>query len=403
MNPIDIGVDYGANDRAEGAYEASFRFIDELTSNCDDVQAKVLAEILSRNLETEYLKRHDLSKDCMDRETFKSKVPVISYDDIKHDIERIYNGDLSPILTTQPISEIWVSGGLPFVSVQYSSSECDLGFNLNPMCDPYDISYTIMPNMAYYEFLPLESESDDEVSGSQLEPVDMANVELGQEYELVVTTYTGLYRYRVGDVLIPTGFYNSTPQFKILKRKNVVLSIDADKTTETELQKAIEKASKILDPFNTIIYEYTSNANIKIVPGHYVIYLELMTNDQSNEPGSEVIEQCCLAMEDVLGSVYRVARLDESIGPLEIRVIVSGHYVIYLELMTNDQSNEPGSEVIEQCCLAMEDVLGSVYQVARLDESIGPLEIRVVRNGSFEKVRNYAISKGACLNQFKIP
>ncbi|XP_074310427.1 putative indole-3-acetic acid-amido synthetase GH3.1 [Silene latifolia] len=111
MNPTDTGVENATIDHAQDAYEASFRFIDELTSKCDDVQANVLAEILSQNLETEYLKRYDLSKGCMDREKFKSKVPVITYDDIKHDIGRIYNGDMSPILTTQPISEIWLSSG----------------------------------------------------------------------------------------------------------------------------------------------------------------------------------------------------------------------------------------------------------------------------------------------------
>ncbi|KAK9690861.1 hypothetical protein RND81_09G159000 [Saponaria officinalis] len=543
-------------------------FIEELTKNCDDIQGNVLADILSQNAETEYLKRHGLSNSCIDRETFKSKVPLVTYDDIKPDIERIYNGDFSPILCAQSISEFWVSsgtssgqqklipttdaeiqrryhlsaavlpyinerineleagegkvltmlmtrfeivtpggllarpcftslfknpifcndkpypfntktspieaihcsdhfqsiytqllcglyqrhdvtriqaiwastlvsvirlldrhyselchdistgtlspkitnpslrarilntfmdhpeteladcikrecsgrdwagilkriwpklkfletsvtgsmapyipildhysGGLPFLSLKYSSSECDFGFNLNPICDPYDISYTIMPNIAYFEFIPLNVDT----LGPNVKTVDLANVVVGQEYELVVTTYNGLYRYRLGDVLCPTGFYNSTPQFKILRRTDVVLSIDVEKTTETELQGAIVKASEILKPFDTIIIDYTSNASIKNLPGHYVIYLELMSN------------------------------------------------------ISNNQENGVGPQVLEQCCLAMENALGLIYRVARGNDFIGPLEIRVVSHGTFEKSKDYAISKGVCINQFKMP
>ncbi|XP_050909985.1 60S acidic ribosomal protein P0-like [Lathyrus oleraceus] len=56
----------------------------------------------------------------------------------------------------------------------------------------------------------------------QKDLVKLVDAKLGQEYELVVTTYAGLYRYRIGDVL----------------KKNIVLSIGVDKTDEVELQNA---------------------------------------------------------------------------------------------------------------------------------------------------------------------
>ncbi|PWA36241.1 GH3 [Artemisia annua] len=40
-----------------------------------------------------------------DRKTFKSKVPVVSYEDLQPYIQRIANGDRSPILSSHPISE----------------------------------------------------------------------------------------------------------------------------------------------------------------------------------------------------------------------------------------------------------------------------------------------------------
>jgi auxin responsive GH3 gene family len=80
------------------------RFIEEMTMNVDAVQERVLAEILSRNAETEYLKRYKLAG-AIDRASFKAKLPVVSYEDLQPDIQRIANGDRSPILSSHPISE----------------------------------------------------------------------------------------------------------------------------------------------------------------------------------------------------------------------------------------------------------------------------------------------------------
>lgn len=82
----------------------ALQFIEEMTRNADAVQERVLAEILTRNANTEYLKRFELGG-ASDRQTFKSKVPVISYEDVKSEIQRIANGDCSPILSAHPISE----------------------------------------------------------------------------------------------------------------------------------------------------------------------------------------------------------------------------------------------------------------------------------------------------------
>ncbi|KAG4930661.1 hypothetical protein JHK84_047649 [Glycine max] len=471
----------------------ALQFIEDMTQNTDSVQKRVLAEILSQNAKTEYLKRFELNA-ATDRDTFKSKVPVVSYDDLKHDIQRIANGDRSPILCAHPISEfltssgtsagerklmptirqemdrrqllysllmpvmnqyvpdldkgkallflfikaetktpsglvarpvltslyksdqfknrpydpfnvytspdeailcpdsfqsmytqmlcglimrhqvlrvgavfasgllrairflqlnwaelahdistgtlnpkisdlaikqrmtqiltpnpeladfivkecsgenwdriitrIWpntkyldvivtgamaqyiptldyYSGGLPKACTMYASSECYFGLNLNPICTPSDVSYTIMPNMGYFEFLPHEEDLSSSSSSSTLsrDSLDLADLELGKSYELIVTTYSGLCRYRVGDILQVTGFHNTAPHFSFVRRKNVLLSIDSDKTDEAELQNAVENASVLLREFKTSVAEYTSFADTKSIPGHYSLSL----------------------------------------------------------------------------------------------------------------------------------
>ncbi|CAH2069971.1 unnamed protein product [Thlaspi arvense] len=80
------------------------QFVEEVTTNADDVQRRVLEEILSRNADVEYLKRHGL-EGRTDRETFKHVMPVVTYEDIQPEINRIANGDKSQILCSNPISE----------------------------------------------------------------------------------------------------------------------------------------------------------------------------------------------------------------------------------------------------------------------------------------------------------
>ncbi|KAI3695600.1 hypothetical protein L1987_78598 [Smallanthus sonchifolius] len=240
----------------------------------------------------------------------------------------------------------YYSGGLPKVCTMYASSECYFGINLHPLCEPSEVSYTLMPNMAYFEFLPCDPHSESTSNNNNISLVDLVNVEIGKEYELMITTYA-LYRYRVGDVLRVTGFHNSAPKFHFVRRRDVLLNIDSDKTTEPELQSAISNASKLLNPFDTNVVEYTSYADTRTIPGHYVIFWELLVKNPTNYPTDEVFEQCCLVMEESLNSVYRQGRVE---------------------------------------C-----------------NSIGPLELRLVKNGTFEEVMDYALSRGASINQYKVP
>lgn len=156
----------------------------------------------------------------------------------------------------------------------------------------------------------------------------------------------GLYRYRVGDILRVSGFNNKAPQFNFICRKNVVLSIDSDKTDEVELQNAVKNAANQLVQYEASLVEYTSYADTSAIPGHYVLFWELSVKDATLIAPS-VFEDCCFTVEESLNSVYRQGRV--------------------------------------------------------CDKSIGPLEIRVVENGTFDMLMDFALSQGSSINQYKTP
>ncbi|MFQ6629929.1 hypothetical protein Gotur_008116 [Gossypium turneri] len=278
-------------------------------------------------------------------------------------IEVIVTGSMAQYVSTLE----YYGGGLPLVSTMYASSECYFGINFKPLSKPWDVSYTLIPNMAYFEFLPVKKKNEDgaqyvqcngvckencmekETEKEDVETVELVDVKLGQCYELVVTTFTGLYRYRVGDILMVTGFHNKAPQFRFVHRRNVVLSIDTDKTSEEDLLKAVTKAKVIVESLGILLIEYTSYADTSSIPGHYVLFWELTSKGNNHLPvlDSKIMEQCCSTVEESLDSVYRRCR--------------------------------------------------------RKDNSIGPLEIRVVQHGTFDALMDFCVSQGSSVNQYKTP
>ena len=83
---------------------------------------------------------------------------------------------------------------------------------------------------------------------------------------------------------------------------------------------------------------------------------------------------------------------------------IPGHYVLYWEIARHSATAPIPSPVLEECCLAVEESLNSVYRQGRAsDKSIGPLEIRVVEIGTFDRLMDYALSHGASINQYKAP
>ncbi|CAH2036535.1 unnamed protein product [Thlaspi arvense] len=238
-----------------------------------------------------------------------------------------------------PILEFY-SNKLPLVSTVYGCSEGIFGLNVNPLCKPQDVSYIFVPNTSYFEFLPVDRQGD-----SMSSIVDLVDVKLGCYYEPVVTTYFGLTRCVVGDILQVSGFYNNTPQFRFVRRKNTVLSVETETTTEEDILKALAHATSVLESSSLMLMEFTCYADISTFPGHYVFYWELKGKD--------------------------VVGLDE--------------------------------KVLVECCSVLEESFVSAYKIKRRTGLIGALEIKVVQQGTFDSLMEYFISRGGSMAQYKTP
>nr|GEY79194.1 hypothetical protein [Tanacetum cinerariifolium] len=241
---------------------------------------------------------------------------------------------------------------LPLVSAEYGSTESWIGVNMDPSSAPEDVNFTVVPTFSYFEFIPLHRQ-DHKASHAvaargggddylEDDPVPLSKVKVGQQYEIVLTTFTGLYRYRLGDVVEVTGFYNKTPKLNFLSRRKLILTVNIDKNTEKDLQLAVQKGSQPLLKDQAELVDFTSHANITNRPGHYVVYWEI-----KGEVSEHILDQCCKEID--------AAFVDHG------------------------------------------------YVVSRKTNTIGPLELCIVERGTFKKIMEHFIGNGATMSQFKTP
>ncbi|KAL8118962.1 hypothetical protein AgCh_016451 [Apium graveolens] len=143
---------------------------------------------------------------------------------------------------------------LPLLSADYGSSEGWIGANVNPILPPESSTFSLLPTLGYYEFIPLKEISDSGLLLLELKPVG--------------------YRYRIGDVVKVTGFHNANPKFQFVCRSNLLLNVHLDKYTEKDLLVSAQAVANLLAAEKLEVLDFTSHAGISIIPGHYGIFWE---------------------------------------------------------------------------------------------------------------------------------
>ena len=127
-----------------------------------------------------------------------------------------------------------------------------------------DPAYMLLPFGGFYEFIPVEE-------GAEETLLLLDQLEVGKEYELVVTNLSGFYRYRLGDVIRVVDYHNECPMIVFSYRKNQLISMYGEKVTETALRTAVESMA---EESGTAVLEYSIYADTETDPGHYIVLLE---------------------------------------------------------------------------------------------------------------------------------
>lgn len=86
------------------------------------------------------------------------------------------------------------AGNLPLLSADYGSSEGWIGANVRPWLPPESATFSVLPDIGYFEFIPLTGKTennDSTICYNESEPVSLTEVVVGEEYEILVTSFAG--------------------------------------------------------------------------------------------------------------------------------------------------------------------------------------------------------------------
>ena len=121
--------------------------------------------------------------------------------------------------------------------IGYFSSECRFGFVMDEGIDT-----TLFPHFHYYEFI-----AEEDLENPNPRFWQLYELEEGKRYSPIVTTYAGLYRYDVSDLVEVGPKYLGTPTIHMVQKVNGIVSITGEKLQENQFMTSVQNAEKELD------------------------------------------------------------------------------------------------------------------------------------------------------------
>lgn len=114
----------------------------------------------------------------------------------------------------------------------YIATECRFGFSLDDTNES-----VLFPQFHYYEFV-----EESELDSPHKHFLQIDELELGKRYCAYVTTYSGLFRYNMNDLVEVGGFYKNTPTVHMISKVNGIVSMTGEKLYEPQFMDAVHQA-----------------------------------------------------------------------------------------------------------------------------------------------------------------
>ena len=190
------------------------------------------------------------------------------------------------------------AGGVPMHSFIYAASESNIG--VAPVLGVQG-EYVLLPDVCYFEFIP-----EDQIAAPS-DFLTIRDVVEGQRYEIVLTTLSGLYRYRIGDVVEIAGFLGESPVVRPCYRKDLVISLLDEKMNTMQLENAVRLFS---EKTGIPADNYCVAGNYDGFLPKYVLYLE--TDRLLSADASEIMDRCLCESSLGYKSIRTMNELDSA-------------------------------------------------------------------------------------------
>lgn len=116
----------------------------------------------------------------------------------------------------------------------YIATECRFGFALDDT-----VESVMFPHLHYYEFV-----AEEELDTPRKHFLQLDQLELGKRYCAYVTTYSGLFRYNMNDLIEVGGKYEKTPTIHMVSKVNGIVSLTGEKLYEPQFIEAVKQTEE---------------------------------------------------------------------------------------------------------------------------------------------------------------
>lgn len=221
------------------------------------------------------------------------------------------------------------TGSIPMLFGNYGASEAMMGV----VTEVESMDYTLIPQGGYYEFLPADIEGDE--AELRTRTLKLNELQVGQDYEIIITNFSGFYRYRIGDVITVKGYEGESPKVCFKYRKKQMISIAGEKTNDSAVQYAVDEFSKTV---NISVNDYSIYADTDVNPGRYVVFIEPHEHlpKERYEEYRNIIEDKLSVANPSFG-----AKVKEGIlAPTVLKFLQQETYALYRDLMIMKGTSE---------------------------------------------------------------
>jgi hypothetical protein len=234
----------------------------------------------------------------------------------------------------------WLAGpDMPLHSGCHASTEGVIGINLKT---DGSNDYVLALGSGYFEFIPIAH-----LDESQPETVTVEDLQAGEEYEVVLTNSAGLCRYRLGDVIRVTGRHRSAPTFKFLYRRDMLLNLVGEKTTEFHTADALTQATRAWLGVDGAVRDYAVCGTLDAGIGRYTFYVEL--HGDAAAPAQDPNSASRL-LDDALcqSNPYYLSngRAPERLAPAQLKLVAPGTFEALLQEHTPRGSGVRGQSKV---------------------------------------------------------
>lgn len=271
----------------------------------------------------------------------------------------------------------------------YIATECRFGFSLDDTNES-----VLFPHMHYYEFV-----EESEIQSPHKHFLQIDELEIGKRYCAYVTTYSGLFRYNMNDLIEVGGKYKNTPTIHMISKVNGIVSLTGEKLYETQFIDAVHAAEKTTGLKTKFFVGFAD-----ILESKYHFYFEFANEEVTQEEADLLAAEVDKELQKI-NIEYESKRASFRLHEPQAHILMSNAYSRFkaaclrdgfrdgqfkFNLLMQDEARRGKFKLIERILDSRTKIGDTIAEVAeRLDERIDEgRERRAARQAERKERRN---------------